>query len=137
MMYDDAKEKIRSIDSAWSNAVAEMVDARIELHRLRDDTIFDEDKSVRWNRDEAVRRKDALSKKIDELADKKESLQESYQAAVMDYLMDGWGLSIGAAKVVYDKAYDDGYACGMTEVLRCADEYARFIDKVMSAQAKS
>lgn len=60
-MYDDAKEKIRSIDSAWSNAVAEMVDARIELHRLRDDTIFDEDKSVRWNRDEAVRRKDALS----------------------------------------------------------------------------
>lgn len=55
----------------------------------------------------------------------------------MDYLMDGWGLSIGAAKVVYDKAYDDGHACGMTEVLRCADEYARFIDKVMSAQAKS
>ena len=61
--FEMAVSKVEKGESEIRELGKQMADMQIQKSHIKDGTIFDEDKSVRWNRDDVVRRRRSLDGK--------------------------------------------------------------------------
>ena len=98
-----------------------------KFERYTDNHVFDENMSVKWNREEAARRnkayKDALNAYYASQNEKNKEFQEDLILAIMN----DTNFPRAKAEMISNKAYDMGHGGGYYEVVNHAVEIADFV----------
>ena len=84
--------------------------------------VIDEDKSVRWNREEVERRNKLHEEEVKRLNTEKNLLHVKWVEAVYAYIMQETGVKEKKAKDIYNYLYTHYHAYGMSEMLNHLDD---------------
>jgi hypothetical protein len=118
MNYDEIQAKIKNGDYSNKDPYVSRV-TFLETH------IFDEEQSVRWNREE-VARKNAENKEQREAWRKKDqALQDQFLKDSIEYMI-AEGFTEKVAIAIYNQSWDDGHSDGLYEVLNKIEKYMEF-----------
>lgn len=94
------------------------------IHKVRADHVFDEDKSVKWNREQVEDNNRRYLEEVKRLNTEKnrrrDELHERIYKAIQDEV--GYGLSRRKAMLLWNRAYEDGHSYGIREVVSNLDE---------------
>lgn len=106
------------------------------LHRPAVGTIIDENQTVKWNREEVQRQRDAYDQKVKELNTKKNLWRdrlsvELYERMVLE--LDG-KITTKGAEQIFAQAYSDGHANGVSEVFIYLRRYLELFSDVLNAK---
>lgn len=108
---------------------------RNKFHRYSDpNAIIDEDKTVRWNREEVQRRNDEYRAERDRLYSLYCEANENCVKSAKRYIMDELGIDYDKASVVWNRLYDDDHAYGYQEVLNCLNEEIDYLSRILGRQ---
>lgn len=95
-----------------------------DIHKVRADHVFDEDKSVKWNREQVEDNNRRYLEEVKRLNTEKnrrrDELHERIYKAIQDEV--GYGLSRRKAMLLWNRAYEDGHSYGIREVVSNLDE---------------
>lgn len=94
--------------------------------------IFDENKSVRWNREEAVRRNKEYTEKMAEYRHSCAEKSKEFSADITAFVAAETGLTKEKAAKVAAKAYADKHSDGYRDVLSEAYELAGLLSEILS-----
>lgn len=96
--------------------------------RYRENHVFNEDKSVKWNREEVVRKNAEIDKLKADYRDSVNAGIEKFENDVIDYLMNNNSFkNKKIAEKIYFKAYESSHSGGLSEVLNKADDLGDFV----------
>lgn len=94
------------------------------IQKVRADHIFDEDKSVKWNREQVTKNNRKYQQEVARLNTEKnkrrDAIHEDIYRAIQKEV--GHGLSRKKAMALWFCAYDKGHAFGIREIKCCLDE---------------
>lgn len=94
------------------------------IHKVRADHVFDEDKSVKWNREQVEDNNRRYLEEVKRLNTEKnrrrDELHERIYKAIQDEV--GYGLSRRKAMLLWNRAYENGHSYGIREVVSNLDE---------------
>lgn len=94
------------------------------IHKVRADHVFDEDKSVKWNREQVEDNNRHYLEEVKRLNTEKnrrrDELHERIYKAIQDEV--GYGLSRRKAMLLWNRAYENGHSYGIREVVSNLDE---------------
>lgn len=103
--------------------------------------IFDEDKSVKWNIQEAARRSEEFYKEYERLRNAYNGTIEKIEGYIIetisDYICNVINLIPDAdkayekANIIYRKAYETSHSYGYKEVLCTVEELVDFLESIM------
>ncbi len=133
MTYEMVNVLIEKSEADLKALWGQMAEVHKQRSALKEGTTFDEEKSVRWNREELDRRKRSLAGKYGSLQKKCNDVENKVREAIIQYLRDEWGFTEQVAIAVYGKAYEEGHSGGFYEILAEAQCFAEFADKVIDA----
>lgn len=100
---------------------------------LDENTVLDEEKSVRWNREEVAHRNNSRKGKLAAYVAKINQCDKDINQKIVDYLRSEFGFNERVANIVFNEAYEDGHHAGYEEVAAHAHAYGLFTDRVMDA----
>lgn len=123
-MYD-YEERIKAYENA------EKLPRYSSKKKVRDDHVFDEDKSVRWNREELVRYNQAIDDENKSLAEARYKAHEEAVQGILGYLrQEHQSISEERIKKIYywawEKEYDNEHRIDI--VIDMADEILEIIE---------
>lgn len=95
--------------------------------------IFDEDKSVRWNREEVTRRNNKRQELLRIQQEEEDTIFQKAEDRILEEIKDVYGFSDALCRVIYKKAYEDGHSNGTEEIYTYAMDYASFADDILDA----
>lgn len=98
--------------------------------------IFDEDKSVRWNREEVQRRAASRERILQDYRNKEQVLLNTAVATIKEFIVQEFGLSHEIADEVYAMANERGHSAGFYEILNDANSYGELVQKVLRIHEK-
>jgi hypothetical protein len=106
-----------------------------KFHRYNENDIIDENKTVKWNREEIIRRNDTYKAEKARLqAVRNEALcsiindiKEVFSDELSTYHINSKKSGKEIASLIYNKAYEDSYSYGIYDVLQKMDDYMDFI----------
>lgn len=128
-------QEIRNVIADTERAINSLYDQQREYKEkhpvYRELHVFDENKSVKWNREEAQRQNELRQKELYRYQKKISAQYSNLHDAFMEYIKDEYGLSEEAAKLVYNAAYEDGHHAGYYEVLTYIATYADFANNII------
>lgn len=85
-------------------------------------TIIDEDKSVRWNREEIERLNDIHTEEVKELNRKKNLLLANIEDAIEKYIIEETKVSKKRAEKIYKYLYEEYHSYGIRECICHLDD---------------
>lgn len=89
--------------------------------------IIDEDKSVKWNREEVERRINVRAEEVKRLQTLRNKLDNLYEKTIIKTLAKKYKISAKEAGIIWEKAYEDSHSFAITSVydtfLELADMY--------------
>jgi hypothetical protein len=97
--------------------------------RFREDHVFDEDQSIKWNKDEVVRRNSEYDQKRNEYRADNNRLDKLLKDDVTYNLIYDFDLNQEQAEYTYDIAYTEKHS-SMTDVFYYAVELAEYFVKM-------
>lgn len=133
MTYEMVNVLIEKSEADLKALWGQMAEVHKQRSALKEGTTFDEEKSVRWNREELDRRKRSLAGKYGSLQKKCNDVESNVREGIIQYLQDEWNFTKNVAVAVYGKAYEEGHSGGFFEILAEAQCFAEFADKVIDA----
>lgn len=92
--------------------------------------VIDEDKSVKWNREEVERLRDAYNERVKELNKMKSKINAAYEDKFIKLLAKDNGLSNWVAKLVYAYAYMDSHDSGIYAVRGTFEDVADLLNDI-------
>lgn len=92
--------------------------------------VIDEDKSVKWNREEVARLRDAYDERVKELNKMKSKIGGAFEDKFIKLLAKDNGLSKGVAKLVYAYAYMDSHDSGIYAIRGTFEEVAELVNDI-------
>lgn len=106
-----------------------------KFRRYNENDIIDENMTVKWNREEIIRRNDAYKAEKARLqADRNEALcsvindiKEVFSDELSTYHLNTKKSGKEIASLIYNKAYEDSHSYGIYDVLQKMDDYMDFI----------
>lgn len=85
--------------------------------RLKDNEVLDEDKSVRWNKEQVQKNHEDYDKEVARLNTVKNKERDNVLSQIYKEIQSNvTGLSEKGAKAIYQYAYEQGHSCGYNEV---------------------
>lgn len=105
---------------------------KLTRHRL--DTVIDENKSVKWNKEEVERRNSESIKAREEYRNSMYEGESKFKEDVdsyLEYLYEG-SLNKAQANVIVKKAWEENHSEGFLSVLDKADELAEWTIEIIS-----
>ena len=111
---------------------------RSKFPRYRESAVIDENKSVKWNREEIIKRNEAFQKEVSRLQTiRSKEINKVISEICLDIVsqLDN-RITLEQAKLIYDTAWAKGYSQGVNCVFNEIDEYIEFVSKFMD-KAKS
>lgn len=104
------------------------------IKKFPDNFIFDEDKTVKWNREEVKRRNSDIASEKEKIKQRARDIISEARDEIIHYLMDDYGFTEKVASVIFKKAEEDGHSCGFCEVLSYANSYGDFTQDLFDAE---
>lgn len=108
---------------------------RSKLPKFKEGHIFDEDKSVKWNREEVIRKNqeyEADTQKIKQV--RKEAIDEA-ERKLQKFLIEEYeyfNLSSKQIQKLYNYAYEEYHSYGLSEILIHLDELVDLVSEVIT-----
>lgn len=123
----DRSECITLLNSAF-----DLPTSPLGIHKYREGYIIDEEKSVRWNREEVQRRNNAYNNEYDRLKYvRNHSLFVAIDTIKCQYILNNLNLPISEiADKIWSKSYENGHSGGASEIFNYIDEYIEFVNDV-------
>lgn len=101
----------------------------------RDGTVLDEEKSVRWNREEVQRLRDEFAKEQTRLSmERNHAISEATEKAIK-WIAEEGGFTAHQAKTIWDFALDRHHSDG--SVFNMLDEYMDFAEGILRSESKT
>ena len=116
--------------SAIYGELREFRDANPEL---KEDAVIDEEQSVRWNREEVVRRNNSRNRKIANYQRKLNAVDKKVEDEIRRRIKEEYRFDDTVADIIFSAAYEDGHSNGYTEVYNYAQKYAEFAGRIIDA----
>lgn len=104
-----------------------------KTENMRAGYITDEDKSVRWNKEQVDLANINYKKAQDEYNEEENRVENLFRQDIIDYLMNFYNLNEKAALVIFNKAYESGHSDGYMCILNYVYDYIEFIADVIDA----
>lgn len=131
------------MDNVWTNLGNRLETAwkrptKPNSKRPKDGEIIDEEKSVRWNREEVVRRQKAWDAECSRLKKAQnaeiERISEAIELQIREDIKAKAKCSISkkAAIVLWQKAYDRGHAYGFADIYYAIEDYEELVVAVLT-----
>lgn len=123
-----------SIDELYNNISAGRYDSSMPYpsgKRYPEDHVFDEEKSVRWNREKVA---EENKKRQQDLADYRASVragEDAFRNDVVSFIEAEYGLNKSQAQAVFSLAYEHGHSAGFEEVLIHVQSFGSFASDII------
>jgi len=91
------------------------------------DTVLDEEKSVRWNREEVERLRAAYDNKVKELNQQKNKIDDAFKTKFIQLLSEDNSLTVDEGKLVYDYAWRESHDDGIYAVRGTFEDIAELV----------
>lgn len=92
--------------------------------------VFDENESVKWNKEEVIKQNEKLKKEFNNAKMKREDFQDDVVKHILnDYKIDN---NENIANMVYNMAYEFGHSSGYREILNETIDFACFAEKIVT-----
>lgn len=98
---------------------------------LKDTDIIDEDKSVKWNREQIEKENEKIKLHNEAIKEAKKKGPLKFEDDLKAVIMGEHGLNADQASKVYRKAYEDGHSAGMSEILWNAQELGELAEAIL------
>lgn len=101
--------------------------------------IFDEDKSVKWNKEQVQLNNDNFQKEVVRLNTEKNKLRDSIYDDIYYSIQCevGHNLSVKKARGIWEYAYAQGGSYGINEILNHLHSLMELVDELLSPEVKS
>lgn len=90
--------------------------------KYKEGTIFDEEKSVRWNREEVDRRNNLHQEEVKKLNREKNQMYEKLINLIYQYIIQETKVSKERATKIYNYLYEEYHSYGLTECINHLDD---------------
>ncbi len=90
--------------------------------KYKEGTIFDEEKSVRWNREEVDRRNNLHQEEVKRLNREKNQMYEKLVNLIYQYIIQETKVSKERATKIYNYLYEEYHSYGLTECINHLDD---------------
>ena len=102
--------------------------------RPKEGDIFDEDKSVKWNREEVLRRQDAYAKEVLKLNKEKNHARDSLCTELYEAIKNEMSdkITLDDAKRIYDYAYSEKHGYGCHDIISFLYELIEVFEPIMN-----
>ena len=98
---------------------------------LKDTDIIDEDKSVKWNREQIALENDKIRLHNEAIKKAKMEGPREFESDLKAAIMNEHNLNADQASKVYRKAYEDGHSAGEMEILWEAQELGEIAEAIL------
>lgn len=95
---------------------------RPSCKKYKEGTIFDEEKSVRWNREEVDRRNNLHQEEVKRLNREKNQMYEKLVNLIYRYIIQETKVSKEKAIKIYNYLYEEYHSYGLTECINHLDD---------------
>lgn len=99
-------------------------------------TVLDEDKSVKWNREEVDRLRAAHDEEVKRLQRHYNEVAREYEKEIKQSLAEEYDLNEAEVDVIWGKAWEDGHDCGIRNVISHFYDLASFYEDLKKAHKK-
>lgn len=123
-------KSINEIASDYSNGIYSNQKPFPKQTKYKDGHIFDENQTVKWNKEEVQRRNDEIIRLRDEYDNESNSLSDKLRDDVIYNLIYDYDLTQAQAEMTYDNAYSDKHS-SMNDVFYYAANLAEYYKKMM------
>lgn len=114
--------------------LAYMISTKPSRKLLRAGTIIDENKSVKWNREQVIIENSKYHDEVKQLRDmKNKQIVESQDKIIDEYIADGldYSMSHMAMTVIFNQAYMLGHSGDANEIFNHLDELISFVNDLL------
>lgn len=98
---------------------------------LKDTDIIDEDKIVKWNREQIALENEKIRLHNEAIKEAKKKGPRKFEDDLKEVIMNEHGLNDNQASKVYRKAYEDGHSAGEMEILWEAQELGEIAEAIL------
>lgn len=104
-----------------------------EFPKYNSGDIIDEDKSVKWNREEIERRINVRAEEVKRLQTLRNKIDNLYEKTAIKVLAKQYKISIKEAGILWRKAYEDDHSFGVKSVYDTFVELADMYEELRKA----
>ena len=98
---------------------------------LKDTDIIDEDKSVKWDREQIALENDKIRLHNEAIKETKKKGPRKFEDDLKEAIMNEHGLNANQVSKVYRKAYKDGHSAGEMEILWKAQKLGELAEAIL------
>lgn len=98
---------------------------------LKDGYIFDEEQSVKWNREQVEAHNTDIKRQKDDYSSGEMKAHAFFADCLKAAITHETGLTLEKAEVIYQKAYADGHSGGYQNVIAYASELCDFVSDIL------
>lgn len=133
----DTYEELMKFIREKREEISSLYNERQEFFRqnpeLPANAVLDEEKSVRWNREEVEHRNRSRKAKFASYMTKINRCERDIDQKIRDFVREEYGFSEAVTNIVFNEAYEAGHSGGYEEVISSAREYASFAERIIDA----
>lgn len=100
---------------------------------LPDDFIFDENQSVKWNRQKVQEHNELAQQAKKIYRDKMNEIDRWFSKQTQEAVQNEIHVSEKAASIIFNQAWEDGHSNGYHEVVWYAQKYCEFVQQILNA----
>lgn len=115
---------------AWANMSCKPVN----MKKYRTGDVIDEDMSVRWNKEEIIRRNAVYEQEVSRLNTERNKARDVVYEHIYAYIIDevGYECTKKKAMAIWSMAYEHGHSYGMHEIKIYLDELIELAQTLMA-----
>lgn len=125
----ELNEIIRTKEKEIENLYKGQALLRQKSQEMHATTCIDEERSVRWNREEIERRRKDIDDKIAQTNTKIGACTADINQAIIEYIMQEYHMNEKQAQFLFNSAYEDSHSAGYYAVAERTDELAKLVDE--------
>lgn len=132
--FETPEERFRSLYRAYEDA--ECISCQpnnTKFPKIKTGTIIDENQTVVWNRQYVEESQKRRAEEVNRLNKIKNQEICKVQRQIFLYIMDtiGHNLTEEKARIIWQKAWDDGHSAGIAEVFGYLKDYINFAQGIL------
>lgn len=103
------------------------------LRKVPQNYVFDEDQSVKWNKEKVIENNTAYQAEVARLNTAKNKARDAIHEDIYHTIQSevGHGLTREGARKIWEYAYERGHAYGIYDIMSCLEELLELVSEVL------